>query len=51
MTVENNYLKLIDHKEYSTSVHFSVSRQEEREMEVTIDRYLGSKETITVRSQ
>lgn len=51
MTVENNDLKLIDHQEYTTSVHFSLAKQAEKEMEVTIDRYLGPSEKITIRSQ
>jgi hypothetical protein len=51
MAVENNDLKLIDHQEYTASVHFSLTKQAEKEMEVTIERYLGSSEKITIRSQ
>lgn len=51
MTVENNDPRLIDHKEYSTSVHFAVSRQEKKAIEVTIDRHLGRSEIVSVRSQ
>jgi hypothetical protein len=51
MTVENNDPKLIDHKEYSTTVTFSVSRQEKKTVEVSIDRSLGASETISIHSK
>jgi hypothetical protein len=51
MTVENNDPKLIDHKEYSTAVQFKVSSQDKKKMEVSIERFQGTNENISIHSR
>lgn len=41
MTVENTDPKLIDHKSYSTSIQFKVQSQEDKKIEVSIDKVQG----------